>query len=174
MIVLDTNVLSEAIRPVPSRRVLDWLAAQQPSGLFTTAISEAELFYGLALLPAGKRRTSLEEAVRRMLEEDLAQRVLPFDRAPASAFAVIASGRRQRAGRLCGNTDPAVCERRGQPAGPVPRGHLGRGGVATPRHRGSARQACGGIHRRARILRDRLGRPDGKPRLACRPSPLGL
>jgi len=95
MIVLDTNVLSEAIRPVPSRRVLDWLAAQQPSGLFTTAISEAELFYGLALLPAGKRSTSLEEAVRRMLEEDFAQRVLPFDRAAASAFAVIASGRRK-------------------------------------------------------------------------------
>ena len=96
MIVLDTNVLSEAIRPVPSRRVLDWLSAQQPSGLFTTAISEAELFYGLALLPAGKRRTSLEEAVRRMLEEDFAQRVLPFDRAAASAFAVIASGRRKK------------------------------------------------------------------------------
>lgn len=96
MIVLDTNVLSEAIRPVPSRRVLDWLAAQQPSGLFTTAISEAELFYGLALLPAGKRRASLEEAVRRMLEEDFAQRVLPFDRAAASAFAVIASGRRKK------------------------------------------------------------------------------
>jgi predicted nucleic acid-binding protein len=96
MIVLDTNVLSEAIRPVPSRRVLNWLAAQQPSGLFTTAISEAELFYGLALLPAGKRRASLEEAVRRMLEEDFAQRVLPFDRAAASAFAVIASGRRKK------------------------------------------------------------------------------
>jgi toxin FitB len=96
MIVLDTNVLSEAIRPVPSRRVLDWLAAQQPSGLFTTAISEAELFYGLALLPAGKRRTSLEEALRRMLEEDFAQRVLPFDRAAAGAFAVIASGRRKK------------------------------------------------------------------------------
>jgi predicted nucleic acid-binding protein len=96
MIVLDTNILSEAIRPVPSRRVLNWLAAQQPSGLFTTAISEAELFYGLALLPAGKRRTSLEEAVRRMLEEDFAQRVLPFDRAAASAFAVIASGRRKK------------------------------------------------------------------------------
>jgi predicted nucleic acid-binding protein len=96
MIVLDTNVLSEAIRPVPSRRVLDWLAAQQPSGLFTTAISEAELFYGLALLPAGKRRASLEESVRRMLEEDFAQRVLPFDRAAASAFAVIASGRRKK------------------------------------------------------------------------------
>lgn len=100
MIVLDTNVLSEAIRPVPSRRVLDWLAAQQPSGLFTTAISEAELFYGLALLPAGKRRTSLEEAVRRMLEEDFAQRVLPFDRAAASAFAVIASGRRKKGGPI--------------------------------------------------------------------------
>jgi|SRR5215470_8763220 len=96
MIVLDTNVLSEAIRPVPARRVLDWLAAQPPNGLFTTTISEAEFLYGLALLPAGKRRTSLETAARQTFEEDFAQRVLPFDRAAAAAFAVIAAVRRKK------------------------------------------------------------------------------
>lgn len=96
MIVLDTNVLSEAIRPAPARRVLDWLAAQPSSRLFTTTVSEAEFLYGLALLPTGKRRASLEEAARRMFEEDFADRVLPFDRAAASAFAVIAAARRKR------------------------------------------------------------------------------
>jgi len=96
MIVLDTNVLSEAIRPLPARRVLDWLAAQEPNGLFTTTISEAEFLYGLALLPAGKRRTSLQAAARRMFDEDFAQRVLPFDRAAAAAFALIAAARRKK------------------------------------------------------------------------------
>jgi len=96
MIVLDTNVLSEATRPVPSRRVLEWLAVQPPSGLFTTTISEAEFLYGLALLPPGKRRTALEAAARRMFDEDFAQRVLPFDRAAAAAFASIAAVRRKK------------------------------------------------------------------------------
>jgi toxin FitB len=107
MIVLDTNVLSEAIRPVPTRRVLDWLAAQPPSALFTTTISEAEFLYGLALLPTGKRRTSLEQAARRMFEEDFAQRVLPFDRAAAAAFASIAAVRRKR-GRPIGDFDAQI------------------------------------------------------------------
>jgi hypothetical protein len=107
MIILDTNVLSEAIRPVPTRRVLDWLAAQPPSALFTTTISEAEFLYGLALLPAGKRRTSLEQAARRMFEEDFAQRVLPFDRAAAATFAVIAAVRRKK-GRPIGDFDAQI------------------------------------------------------------------
>ena len=77
MIVLDTNVLSEASRPAPARRVMDWLAAQQPARLFTTTISEAEFLYGVALLPTSKRRTSLEQAARRMFAEDFANRVLP-------------------------------------------------------------------------------------------------
>ena len=96
MIVLDTNVLSEAIRPMPSRRVLEWLAVQPASGLFTTTVSEAEFLYGLALLPTGKRRTSLEAAARRMFDDDFAQRVLPFDRAAATAFALIAAVRRKK------------------------------------------------------------------------------
>lgn len=96
MIVLDTNVLSEAVRVAPARRVLDWLAGQPSSRLFTTTVSEAELLYGVALLPVGKRRASLEEAARRMFEEDFADRVLPFDRAAASAFAAIAAARRKR------------------------------------------------------------------------------
>lgn len=70
MIVLDTNVLSEAARPAPHQRVLDWLGAQQPATLFTTIISEAEMLYGVASLPSGRRRSALEEATRRMFSED--------------------------------------------------------------------------------------------------------
>lgn len=66
MIVLDTNVLSEATRPVPQQRVLDWLADQQATSLFTATISEAELLYGVASLPGGRRRAALEEALRHM------------------------------------------------------------------------------------------------------------
>lgn len=96
MIVLDTNVLSEAIRPVPAGRVVSWLARQPPAQLFTTTIAEAELLYGLALLPASKRRSALEQAMRRMLAEDFAERVLPFDSAAAREFAAIAAARRRR------------------------------------------------------------------------------
>ena len=55
MIVLDTNVLSEALRPKPSAKVLDWLRSQPITALFTTTITEAELYYGFALLPKSKR-----------------------------------------------------------------------------------------------------------------------
>jgi toxin FitB len=107
MIVLDTNVLSEASRPAPAQRVLDWLAAQQPAQLFTTTVSEAEFLYGLALLPIGKRRTGLEQAARRMFSEDFADRVLPFDSAAAQAFALIAAARRKK-GRPIGDFDAQI------------------------------------------------------------------
>lgn len=96
MIVLDTNVLSEAVRPTPQQRVLDWLAAQQAATLYTTTISEAELLYGIASLPGGRRRSALAETMRRMLSEDFAGRVLIFDRPAAREFAVIASVRRSK------------------------------------------------------------------------------
>ena len=51
MIILDTNVISELMRARPEARVLDWLAARPSAGLFTTTLTQAEIFYGLALLP---------------------------------------------------------------------------------------------------------------------------
>jgi toxin FitB len=107
VIVLDTNVLSEASRPAPARRVMNWLAAQQPARLFTTTISEAEFLYGVALLPTGKRRASLQEAARRLFTEDFANRVLPFDSAAAQAFALIAATRREK-GRPIGDFDAQI------------------------------------------------------------------
>jgi len=98
VIVLDTNVLSEALRRHPADSVSRWMKAQPATTLFTTTICEAEIFYGLALMPAGHRRTQLAQAVSAIFEEDFAQRILPFDSAAARAFAAIAA-RRRRLGR---------------------------------------------------------------------------
>ena len=98
MIVLDTNVVSEMMRKVPSPAVLAWLDEQPASSLFLTAVSEAEIRFGLALLPGGGHRESLVRAADRIFREILAGRILPFDSEAAGAFAVIAAERR-RAGR---------------------------------------------------------------------------
>jgi toxin FitB len=94
MIVLDTNVLSEVLRPTPAGSVRGWMRAQPLTSLFTTTICEAEIFYGLALLPGGQRRARLERAVTAIFEEDFAERILSFDSAAARAFAGIAAQRR--------------------------------------------------------------------------------
>jgi predicted nucleic acid-binding protein len=107
MIILDTNVLSEALRPAPSAKVLEWMRAEPSSALFTTAITEAELLYGIALLPGGRRRQSLEAIVDVIFTEDLAGRVLPFDSAAAHEFAGIAADRR-RAGRPISEADARI------------------------------------------------------------------
>ena len=62
MIILDTNVLSELMRPKPSASVLAWIARQAEAELSTTAITEAEIFYGIEVLPRGKRREHLTTA----------------------------------------------------------------------------------------------------------------
>jgi toxin FitB len=95
MIVLDTNVVSEPMRPEPDAGVLTWLARQDASALFITAVTEAELRTGLALLPEGRRRDALEAALEAVLAEDFAGRVLPFEAgATARAYAAIQAARR--------------------------------------------------------------------------------
>lgn len=94
MILLDTNVLSELMRPAPAATVEHWLATQPDASMFISAITEAELRYGAALLPSGKRRSALMAEIEGMLEEDFGGRILPFDRLAAQAFAVIAADRR--------------------------------------------------------------------------------
>ncbi|HTK79734.1 MAG TPA: type II toxin-antitoxin system VapC family toxin [Rhizomicrobium sp.] len=95
MIILDTNVVSEPSQPRPSSAVMEWLAQQDASQLFTTTATEAELYYGLALMPAGRRRDELEKALRRFLGVELDDRVLPFDRAAAMQFGAITAARRE-------------------------------------------------------------------------------
>ena len=94
MIILDTNVLSEVMRPAPSVRVLEWLAKQSALTVFTTTIAMAEILYGIELLPKGRRRAALASAAEAMFEEDFAGRILPFDNDAARAFPKIAAVRR--------------------------------------------------------------------------------
>jgi len=107
MIVLDTIVLSEPLRPTPSAKVLDWMRSQPKTALFTTTITEAELLCSVALLPQGKRRDLLESIVARILAVHLAGRILPFDSAAARDYADIAAIRR-RSGRLMSDPDARI------------------------------------------------------------------
>ncbi|MCY3958274.1 MAG: type II toxin-antitoxin system VapC family toxin [Chloroflexi bacterium] len=94
MIVLDTNVVSELMRPDPSSSVMRWLAGQSVPRLYLSTVSEAELRYVVETLPEGERRTRVLNAVEGMLTDDFAGRILPFDRAAAHAYAAIAAARR--------------------------------------------------------------------------------
>lgn len=98
MIILDTNVLSALMRTAPDEAVVAWLDRQAADSIWLTSITVFEVRFGLAVLPAGRRRQALEAAFVRVLEEDLERRVLEFDGAAAEAAAVLAAGR-QRAGR---------------------------------------------------------------------------
>ena len=94
MVVLDTNVVSELLRPVPSSQVEAWLSAQDGAQVYFTAVGEAELRHGVAILPAGRRRTGLTKAIEGILDEDFRGRILPFDSAATKAYAAIAAERR--------------------------------------------------------------------------------
>ncbi len=94
MIVLDTNLLSELMRARPDERVMTWFADQPPAGLFTTTLTQAEIFFGIALLPEGRRRDDLMAAALPMFDVDLAGRVLAFDGDAATAYPAIAAGRK--------------------------------------------------------------------------------
>ena len=96
MIVLDTNVLSETLKPQPDATVLAWLDAQLAETLHLSSVTVAELLFGVAVLAAGKRRDRLAAAVAGLV--DLYQgRVLPFDVEAARTYAVLAATARSRA-----------------------------------------------------------------------------
>ena len=104
MFILDTNVASELMRPEPTAAVAAWIAERDAQDMYLTAVSEAELRYGVAILPTGKRRNALEAAMTRWLELGFGERILPFDSVAARAYAEIAAGRRH-AGRPIGEAD---------------------------------------------------------------------
>jgi len=107
VIVLDTNVISEVSRPRPSARVLDWMRSEPLTALFTTAITEGELRYGLALMAEGRRQRELEAVITAILDEDLGGRILPFDSSAAREFAGIAAMRRH-AGKPISEPDARI------------------------------------------------------------------
>lgn len=107
MIIFDTNVISEVLRPVPEPLVGAWFAAQDGADIYTTTISEAELRFGVAVMPQGKRRDELSKAVDEIIRDYFEAQILPFDRAAARAYAVI-KAERQAAGRRIRSLDGQI------------------------------------------------------------------
>lgn len=91
--LLDTNVLSECMRPRPALQVLAWLDAQPLHTLYTSAVSRADIELGLALMPAGQRQAGLAQAAQAMFEVDFAGRSLPFNDPAASHYARLVAAR---------------------------------------------------------------------------------
>lgn len=87
MIILDTNVISEPMKPNGNVAVLEWLDSQSAETLFLTTTSLAELLLGIEFLPEGKRKNGLDEALKILLSRLFASRILPFDQSAAMVYA---------------------------------------------------------------------------------------
>ncbi|MEO6023443.1 MAG: type II toxin-antitoxin system VapC family toxin [Burkholderiales bacterium] len=98
MIILDTNVLSALMRKAPEIPVIKWLDRQPAESIWITSITVFEAHLGIALLPKGKRQRALLAAFIRLMQVDLENRVLDFDRVAAAEAAALAATR-QKAGR---------------------------------------------------------------------------
>ena len=107
MIILDTNVLSELMKPRPAARVVEWTATQATASLYTTSITQAEILHGLMLLAGGRRRRALEAAAASMFAQDFGGRILGFGPDEALPYAQIAADRR-RAGRPISHFDAQI------------------------------------------------------------------
>ena len=95
MLLLDTNVVSELMRPGPDARVLSWVAAQPLLEMAIATITVMEVRFGIALLPRSRQRTELDTRFRQLLAQAFAGRVLAFDQPAAEACAEIRARRRQ-------------------------------------------------------------------------------
>ena len=96
MILLDTNVVSEPMRPEPDQKALDWLDAQAAESLFLSSVSLAELLLGIASLPAGKRRKALAPALHQQVIALFGVRIVPFDLNAAGIYPeIVIRARRQ-------------------------------------------------------------------------------
>jgi hypothetical protein len=107
VLILDTNVISEILRPKPHEKVVQWVEDQPRQQLFTTAVTQAEILYGITLLPKGSRRQKLLEVAQAIFEEDLGGRILTFGAEVAGYYAQIAAARRS-AGRPISQFDAMI------------------------------------------------------------------
>ena len=107
MIIVDTNVISEALRPGRNPAVVDWLDAQVIETLYFTATSLSELRLGIECLPAGKRKDALSADVNALVANFFGSRILPFDREAALAYGVIVAAARA-VGRAVSVTDGQI------------------------------------------------------------------
>jgi predicted nucleic acid-binding protein len=106
--ILDTNVVSDMMASAPSSAVQAWIAGHRQSGdLFVSTITMAEVFYGVELLPKGRRRERLLREAESMFIEDFAGRVLPFDEPAARVFGAIVAARRAQ-GRPISTLDAQI------------------------------------------------------------------
>lgn len=107
MIVLDTNVISELMRSSPDDRVVSWIDQYPVDDVFITAVTAAELQYGVARLPEGRRKTVLTVQVAELLAEDFQGQILPFGINASAHYARIAA-EREREGRPISMADAQI------------------------------------------------------------------
>lgn len=107
MIILDTNVISELTRLDPEPKVVSWLDSLSAGEVATTAITAAELLYGVARLPDGRRKAALAEAIDGLINEDFRDRVQSFDGLAAEQYAAVVVGREKK-GRPIGTADAQI------------------------------------------------------------------
>jgi predicted nucleic acid-binding protein len=104
VIVLDTNVVSEFMKTSPAVRVAKWLASHAHARIFTTSVTQAEIFFGLEIMPQGRKRDALYRAAAAMFKDKFAGHVLAFDGDASHIFAAIAAARK-RTGQPIGQFD---------------------------------------------------------------------
>ena len=104
MILLDTNIISESLRPRGDPAVLAWLDAQAIETLYLSTITLAELRFGIAAMPAGRRRTTLGRELDDRVLPLFDGRILPFDRAAADAYGALRARARSE-GQAIGTAD---------------------------------------------------------------------
>lgn len=107
MIVLDTNVVSELMRPAPEARVLRWFSTQAAEDLHITSVTMAEILHGVELIPTGRRRDAVRAGAEKMFESVFGDRILTFEDRAAHAFSQIASSRR-RQGKPISQSDAQI------------------------------------------------------------------
>lgn len=105
--LLDTNVLSETMRPAPAQQVLAWLDGLGRRPVYVSSVTQAEMLLGVALLPAGRRRDTLEVKVAALFAQHFANRCLPFDAQAAPHYARIVASR-QKAGKRIATEDAQI------------------------------------------------------------------
>lgn len=106
-ILLDTNVLSELMRPQPDVQVLAWFGENTNAGFYISAVTEAEILLGISLLPAGKRQTRLADTAAELFSEEFSGRSLSFDKRSAKIYAELVAAR-TRAGQPISTEDAQI------------------------------------------------------------------
>jgi predicted nucleic acid-binding protein len=107
MILVDTNVVSEPMKPAPAANVRTWLNEQTPGQLYLASTSLAELLLGIEFLPSGKRRQGMRQDLVEVIGTLFGPRVLPFDQAAAEAYATLVA-RARAAGRAVAMADGQI------------------------------------------------------------------